>query len=87
MGEHVKLLEKYGLFIDGEFCDSSDGGTFESFCPANGEKLAVCSEATKEDVDRAVKGAWTVAQDRRNPGREQGTPGHGRIHGQRKTNP
>ena len=58
MSEHVKLQEKYGLFIDGEFRDASDGATFETFCPANGEKLATCAEASKEDVDAAVKGAW-----------------------------
>ena len=56
MSEHVKLQEKYGLFINGEFRDASDGGTFETFCPANGEKLATCAEATKEDVDALVAG-------------------------------
>jgi len=58
MSSQVKLQEKYGLYINGEFRDASDGGTFESTCPANGEKLAVCAEATKEDVDAAVAGAW-----------------------------
>ncbi len=52
------LLEKYQLFINGEWRDASDGGTFETTCPANGEHLAVCAEATKEDVDRAVDAAW-----------------------------
>jgi len=58
MGEHVNLQEKYGLFINGEFRDASDGGTFTTTCPANGEVLATCAAATKEDVDDAVKGAW-----------------------------
>ena len=58
MSEHVKLQEKYGLFIDGEFREASDGATFDTYCPANGEKLATCAEASKEDVDAAVKGAW-----------------------------
>lgn len=53
-----ELQEKYGLFIGGEWCDASDGGTFESHCPANGDLLATCAEATKEDVDRAVDVAW-----------------------------
>ncbi|MEG1642009.1 MAG: aldehyde dehydrogenase family protein [Synergistaceae bacterium] len=54
----AKLLDKYQLFIDGKWRDSSDGGTFETFCPANGERLATCAEATKQDVDDAVKAAW-----------------------------
>ncbi|WP_303192886.1 aldehyde dehydrogenase family protein, partial [uncultured Desulfovibrio sp.] len=48
------------LYINGEWRPASDGGTFETFCPANGERLAVCAEATREDVDSAVKAA-TVA--------------------------
>ena len=30
----------YGLFINNEFVPSSDGKTFATVCPANGEKLA-----------------------------------------------
>ncbi len=52
------LLDKYGLFINGEFVDSSDGGTFDTFSPATGKKLATVAEATKQDVDRAVDAAW-----------------------------
>ena len=55
-----ELLSQYGLYINGEWRTPSDGGTFETFCPANGERLAVCAEATREDVDSAVKAA-TVA--------------------------
>ena len=56
--EHI--AEKYGLFIDGEWRAASDGGTFDTFCPANGQKLAVCAEATQQDVDDAVEAAWTA---------------------------
>ncbi|MDR1320917.1 MAG: aldehyde dehydrogenase family protein [Gracilibacteraceae bacterium] len=52
------LLDKYQLFIDGKWRDASDGKTFESYCPANGERLATCAEATKDDVDAAVAAAW-----------------------------
>lgn len=52
------LLEKYQLFINGQWRDASDGATYKAVCPANGEVLAVCAEATKEDVDRAVTAAW-----------------------------
>lgn len=54
----AKLQEKYGLFIDGAWRDASDGETFKTTCPANGEELAVCAEATKADVDAAVDAAW-----------------------------
>ncbi len=45
----------YGLFIGNEFVPASDGKTFESRCPANGEKLADVAAGTAADVDRAVK--------------------------------
>jgi len=54
----AKLQEKYQLFIGGEWRDASDGATFVSKSPATGEKLAECAQATKEDVDDAVKAAW-----------------------------
>lgn len=52
------INESYKLFIDGQWVDASDGATFKSYCPANGEFLAECAEATREDVDKAVKCAW-----------------------------
>ena len=54
----IKLKEKYGLFIGGQWRDASDGGTFEVSNPATGEHLSTCAQATKEDVDSAVKAAW-----------------------------
>lgn len=57
-----ELLSQYGLYINGEWRPASDGGTFETFCPANGERLAVCAEATREDVDSAVKAAIVAWQ-------------------------
>jgi aldehyde dehydrogenase (NAD+) len=55
---NVGLESKYGIFIDGKWRDASDGATFETTCPANGEHLAFCAEATRQDVDDAVKAAW-----------------------------
>jgi aldehyde dehydrogenase (NAD+) len=46
------------MLIDGKFVDASDGKTLKSYCPANGEFLASFPDATKEDVDTAVKAAW-----------------------------
>ena len=56
--KQVQLQDKYQLFIGGKWKDASDGGTFQTFCPADGRLLATCAEATREDVDEAVKAAW-----------------------------
>lgn len=47
----------YNLYIDGKWVPSSSGKTFTAYNPSNGEVLATCAEATKEDVDKAVKAA------------------------------
>lgn len=49
------IQQQYGLFINGEFVPASDGAAFDAHNPANGEHLAYFAEATKEDVDAAVK--------------------------------
>ena len=51
------LLKEYGIYINGKWRPASDGATFSSTDPATGEHLAVCAEATKADVDDAVKAA------------------------------
>ena len=48
----------YGLFLDGKWVPAAEGRTFDTFCPADGQKLATCADAGKEDVDRAVDAAW-----------------------------
>ncbi len=60
------IKESYKLFIGGEWVDASDGGTFKSYCPANGEELSVCAEATREDVDKAVSAAWKAFESWKN---------------------
>lgn len=45
------------LFINGEWTNSSDGATFDTYNPSTGETIAKVAHATKEDVDRAVKSA------------------------------
>jgi len=47
----------YRLYIDGEFCEASDGGRFDSVNPANGQVWATAPAATEADVDRAVVAA------------------------------
>ena len=45
------------MYINGEFCEASDGGRFESINPSTGEPWATAPAATEEDVDRAVRSA------------------------------
>lgn len=52
------IQDKYQLFINGQWKDASDDSVFKTTCPANGELLAECAQATKEDVDEAVDVAW-----------------------------
>jgi len=55
---HIK--ESYGLFINGEFTPSQDGGAFKTISPASEEVLAEVAEASPADVDRAVVAARTA---------------------------
>ncbi|MGN9774351.1 aldehyde dehydrogenase family protein [Micromonospora sp. H33] len=53
----VDIKPSYGLFIDGQFVDPTDGGTFKSINPASEEVLAEVAEGGAGDVDRAVRAA------------------------------
>jgi aldehyde dehydrogenase (NAD+) len=50
-------MDSLQMFIDGAWCDASDGGRFDSRDPATGEVWATVPEATEADVDRAVRAA------------------------------
>jgi len=52
------MQDSYKMFINGKWVDGKEGKTFDSYCPANGEFLSTCAEASKEDVDLAVDSAW-----------------------------
>ena len=70
----VDLKPSYGLFIDGQFVDTTDGRTFKTVSPASEEVLAEITEAGPTDVDRAVAAA-RKAYDRvwsKLPARERG---------------
>lgn len=54
----AKLQERYGLFINGEWRDASNGDTFTVTSPADGSVLAVCAQASRKDVNYAVESAW-----------------------------
>src|SRR5215467_6714797 len=54
---HIKLKERYDLFINGKFVKPSSGNYFETINPATEEKIADIAEANAADVDKAVKAA------------------------------
>jgi coniferyl-aldehyde dehydrogenase len=63
------------LFINGEFVDSVSGKTFETVDPRTEEVITKIAEATKEDVDIAVKAAreaFDFGPWPRMPGAERG---------------
>lgn len=66
-----KLKDSYGLYIDGQWRPASDGAVFTSTNPANGQSLAQCAEATKEDVDAAVEAAWRAYPSWKNTTKEE----------------
>ncbi len=53
----VDIKASSGLFINGEFVDPADGGSFKSINPASEEVLAEVAEGGAQDVDRAVRAA------------------------------
>ena len=53
----VDIASSYGLFINGEFIDPTEGGSFKTLNPATGEALSDISAASATDVDAAVRAA------------------------------
>jgi aldehyde dehydrogenase (NAD+) len=70
----VDLRPSYGLFIDGEFTDPVDGGSFKTVNPATEEVLSDVAEAGEADVDRAVTAARAAYDSvwSQLPGRDRG---------------
>jgi aldehyde dehydrogenase (NAD+) len=56
-------MREYGLFIDGEFVDSSSGETFETGDPSTGEVVARVARAGPDDADRALSAARRAADE------------------------
>jgi aldehyde dehydrogenase (NAD+) len=51
----VRLRERYGLYVGGEWLDAAE--TYETISPASEEPLATVGQATAAEVDRAVVAA------------------------------
>lgn len=71
---HVKLKDRYDLFIGGKFVKPASGKYFDTINPANEEKLAQVAEANAADVDKAVKAARTAYDKtwKKMPAKERG---------------
>jgi aldehyde dehydrogenase (NAD+) len=48
---------KFGMFVNGQWVEPAGGEYFDSINPGNGKALAQIAQATREDVDAAVKAA------------------------------
>lgn len=57
------MLETYQAFINGEFCDSASGETFESFNPYTGKVWAHVARCNENDVELAVTAARNAFDD------------------------
>jgi aldehyde dehydrogenase (NAD+) len=55
--DHIRLRDRYGLFVDGEFRDPSDGRYVPSINPATEEPIAEVAHGGPEDVTAAVQSA------------------------------
>jgi aldehyde dehydrogenase (NAD+) len=55
--EIVRLQDRYGLFVGGDFVEPKSNRWFETIDPATEETLAEVAEAGSEDVDLAVTAA------------------------------
>jgi aldehyde dehydrogenase (NAD+) len=56
----VDIAPSYGLFIDGEFREASQGKVFKTVSPATEEVLSEVAQAGGDDVDAAVRAARTA---------------------------
>jgi aldehyde dehydrogenase (NAD+) len=70
---HIKLKDRYDLFINGKFVKPSSGKYFETINPATEVKLSEVAEANTADVDKAVKSARNAYDKywKKMPGKER----------------
>ena len=58
--EKVQLQKQYDLYINGQWVPAASNATYEADSPADGSFLALCAQAAREDVDKAVDAAWVA---------------------------
>jgi aldehyde dehydrogenase (NAD+) len=68
--DHLRLAERYGLFIGGAFCDPAEARYVPTINPATEEPIAEIAWAGPRDVERAIEVAraaqprWAALPDR-----------------------
>src|SRR5437763_1482454 len=55
--DHVRLRDRYGLFLDGEFCEPASAKYVATINPATEEPIAEVAWAGNEDITRAIESA------------------------------
>ncbi len=50
----LKKAAETRLFINGEFVDAIEGGTFDNVCPVDGSVINTCAAGAQADIDKAV---------------------------------
>ena len=67
--DHIRLRDRYGLFIDGDFVEPASGRYVATINPATEEPIAEIAWASEEDVSRAAQAAraaqprWAALRD------------------------
>jgi len=51
------------MYIDGRWCEASDGGTRALLNPSNDQPVALVAEGTREDAERAIRSAHAAFYD------------------------
>lgn len=71
---HIKLKDRYDLFIGGKWVKPASGNYFDSINPATEKRIASVAEANAKDVDKAVKAARKAYTElwSKMPGSERG---------------
>ncbi|MGD2006613.1 MAG: aldehyde dehydrogenase [Pseudomonadales bacterium] len=59
----MTAMPHYSLFIDGQWCEGTEGQTMQSINPATGQPWATFACASSSDVERAVTAARRALQD------------------------
>src|SRR3984885_7173568 len=68
--DHIRIRDRYGLFLDGEFKDPADGRYVATINPATEEPIAEVAYGGPDDVTAAVQAAraaqprWAALPDR-----------------------
>lgn len=59
----MTAMPHYSLFIDGQWCEGTEGQTMQSINPATGQPWATFACASSSDVERAITAARRALQD------------------------